>query len=225
MFVVLAFYSALITYLYLSSSRVSPICKRDFVSPAAQGSCLCGEGNFCLCTPSVAADILIELEDESGRVTHVVFVVRRDGRGLAMVGGFVRVGESLEDAAAREALEETGLHIRKLRQWCTFSHPKRDPRRHTVANVFVARARGIPHAADDAKGVLQVSLKELQRNPPRFAFDHGTIVAAYMQQFHSPLNVDVVGGVSQRSWWRPLKRRLPPHTNVTSSCPISRTVF
>ena len=64
----------------------------------------------------------------------------------------VRVGESSEAAAAREALEETGLAVTQLRQWCVFSEPSRDPRRHTAALVFVARARGTPKASDDAKG-------------------------------------------------------------------------
>lgn len=113
-FVVACLYSTLISVLYFSRPRINSLCTRDFVTPAAKGSCLCGEADFCLCTPSIAADVLIELEDENGEVTHVVFIVRRDGRGIAIVGGFVRVGESVEEAAIREAFEETGLRIRQL---------------------------------------------------------------------------------------------------------------
>jgi len=160
--------------------RVYNLCKRDFVKAAKRGSCLCGERRYCLCTPSLAADILIELEGDDGQPTHVVFIERRDGRGLAMVGGFVKVGESTEDAARREALEETGLNVTHIRQWCTFSHPERDPRRHTAALVHVARARGMPRSGDDAKGIRVVPIAELMGRPPQFAFDHGRIVAAYV---------------------------------------------
>lgn len=167
------------------TKHLNPLCARDFVSPSARGTCLCGENEYCLCGPSLAADTIIELEDSRGDVSHLVFIERRDGRGLAMVGGFVRVGESAEDAAAREALEETGLQVHSLRQWCMFSQPERDPRRHTAAQVFVARARGKPRAADDAKGVRVVRLAELHHAPPKFAFDHGAIVDAYVRSHHT----------------------------------------
>ena len=77
------------------SAPLNSLCTRDFVEPAASGSCLCGEKEFCLCTPSLAADV-IELEDSVGTVRHVESSLnaRTVGRGLAMVGGFVKVGES-----------------------------------------------------------------------------------------------------------------------------------
>lgn len=181
---VVALYAVVLTQRHYATPPVNALCTRDFITPSASGSCLCGEGQYCLCTPSLAADVIIELEDAGGNVESIVFIERRDGRGLAMVGGFVRVGEAAEDAAAREALEETGLTTRELRQWCMFSKPDRDPRRHTAALVHVARARGVPKAGDDAKGIRTVPLLELQRRPPRFAFDHGLIVAAFVARFH-----------------------------------------
>ena len=185
----LSIYAAAVTVGYLRRPAVSPICERDFADVAAEGSCLCGVNAYCLCTPSLAADVIIELEDAAGRVSAIAFVERKDGRGLAMVGGFVKVGEEATDAARREALEETGLELSRLRQWCTFSNPRRDPRRHTAALVHIARATGTPRAADDAKGIRVVPIEELQHRPPTFAFDHGDIVAAYIARFHPPRGV------------------------------------
>lgn len=182
---ILSAYAVGVTCWHLRSPAINSLCTRDFVSPTAQGTCLCGEKQYCLCTPSLAADILIELEDKNGQVQSVVFVERKDGRGLAMVGGFVRVGEAAEDAAVREALEETGLNIFHVRQWCMFSRPQRDPRRHTAALVYIARAQGVPKAHDDAKGIRTVPISELQHAQPVFAFDHGDIVGAYIRSFHA----------------------------------------
>ena len=155
----LCVYSLLLTIVHFGTTpKLNFVCARDHVDPATEGSCLCGEGHYCLCTPSLASDILIEVEPEGSDPGGIVFIVRGDGRGLAMVGGFVRVGESAEDAARREALEETGLHVDKVRQFCMFSDPKRDPRRQTSAMVFVAKARGRPRAMDDAKGVRVIPL-------------------------------------------------------------------
>ena len=193
--VIVTLYSISITMRYAKSENpVNPLCLRDFVEPTASGTCLCGEKKYCLCTPSLASDIIIELEDDTGTPTHIVFIERGDGRGLAMVGGFVKVGESAEAAAAREALEETGLSVTSLRQWCLFSKPKRDPRRHTAALVFAARARGTPRAADDAKGIRTVAIKELQTAMPKFAFDHGDIVGAYVARHHPLGGGGVHGG-------------------------------
>ena len=80
----------------LPPAKLFELCGRDFHEPAAKGSCLCRAGEFCMCTPGLAADVILELEDRpGGGVRGVAFVVRGDGRGLAMVGGFVKVGESV----------------------------------------------------------------------------------------------------------------------------------
>jgi len=165
---------------------LSKICQRDFTDTAAIGSCLCGKGEFCLCTPSLAVDAIVELVPATGvrnADTRIAFVLRGDGRGLALIGGFLQVGEAAEDGVRREVLEETGLGLAHLEQFCLFSAPDRDPRRHTAALVFIARSHGEPRAGDDAKAIRTYTINELRQNPPTFAFDHGRIVRAYLERF------------------------------------------
>lgn len=100
--------------------------------------------------------------------------------GWAIPGGFVDYGETLEQAAAREAKEETGLNVKNLKQLHTYSDPDRDPRFHTVTTVFVCQAKGSPKAASDAKaaGIFKPGeWKDLQ-----LAFDHEKVLRDYLQQ-------------------------------------------
>jgi 8-oxo-dGTP diphosphatase len=126
-------------------------------------------------TPAVAVDIIIELADRSTR--PIVLVKRRNHpHGWALPGGFVDLGESVERAAVREALEETSLSVRLVRLLGVYSEPGRDPRGHTVSVVFVAEGHGEPSAADDAKSVAVCSLEHL---PHPLAFDHKLILRDY----------------------------------------------
>ena len=123
--------------------------------------------------PAPTVDIIIELE---GRENCVVLIERKNPPpGWALPGGFVDYGESFEDAARREAKEETGLDVRLLRQLHTYSAPGRDPRSHTASTVFIAIAAGIPVGADDAK---EAKIYPLSALPP-LAFDHAQILADY----------------------------------------------
>ena len=56
--------------------------------------------------------------------------------GWAIPGGFVDYGENLEEAAIREAKEETNLDVRLIKQFHTYSDPKRDPRHHSISTVY-----------------------------------------------------------------------------------------
>jgi ADP-ribose pyrophosphatase YjhB (NUDIX family) len=110
-----------------------------------------------------------------------IVVVKRSNPpyGWALPGGFVDYGESLEKAVAREAKEETGLAIKGLKQFHTYSDPKRDPRFHTVGTVFIAKAKGRPKAGDDAAGIKVINLKEIASL--EFAFDHKSILKDYIR--------------------------------------------
>lgn len=120
--------------------------------------------------PFLTVDIIIEI----GK--GIVLIERKNPpHGWALPGGFVDYGESLESAAAREALEETGLRITDMKQFHTYSAPDRDPRHHTVSTVFTARATGLPVAGDDAGRAAVFSEESL----PSLVFDHGKILHDY----------------------------------------------
>lgn len=127
-------------------------------------------------TPAIAVDIIIELVGQPGRV--VLIERRNPPLGWALPGGFVDVGETLEAAAMREAREETSLDVELVSLLGCYSRPDRDPRGHTVSSVYVARARGEPRAADDAKAVRIADPAD--RSLP-LAFDHRQILDDYLE--------------------------------------------
>ncbi|MBN2539279.1 MAG: NUDIX hydrolase, partial [Deltaproteobacteria bacterium] len=82
--------------------------------------------------PTPTVDIIIEVEGGG-----IVLIMRKNEPiGWAIPGGFVDYGESLEDAAVREAREETSLDVFLEGQMRTYSRPDRDPRQHTISTVF-----------------------------------------------------------------------------------------
>jgi len=125
--------------------------------------------------PFTTVDAIIEIEPDA------IVVIERSNPpfGLALPGGFVDYGESLEDAVVREAKEETGLDLSDLKQFHTYSEPDRDPRFHTIGTVFLAKAKGKPQAGDDAKGLKIVKLSEVKDLD--FAFDHKKIIQDYIK--------------------------------------------
>ena len=121
--------------------------------------------------PFPTVDIIIE------NMAGIVLIERANPPfGWAIPGGFVDYGESLEDAARREALEETGLSIELLCQFHTYSDPSRDTRQHNISTVFIAKADGIPKAGSDAKQP-QVFIAP----PQPMVFDHAKILEDYFQ--------------------------------------------
>ena len=125
-------------------------------------------------TPLLTVDIIIELAQASGQI--LLIERKYPPYGWALPGGFVDIGESVENAAVREAKEETSLDVTLSRLLGCYSDPKRDDRGHTVSLVFVAQSSGKPLAADDAKALKLWQVEDL----PEMAFDHKQIVDDYL---------------------------------------------
>lgn len=130
-------------------------------------------------SPIPTVDIIIEITRRNGQEGIILIKRKNPPHGWALPGGFVDRGESLEEAAVREAKEETSLYIKLKSQFHTYSDPKRDPRQHTISTVYVATAQGRPKAQDDAQDIRIFTEEEI--NFP-LAFDHKKILADYFKQ-------------------------------------------
>jgi 8-oxo-dGTP diphosphatase len=122
-------------------------------------------------TPLLVVDCVAV--DPKGRV----LLIRRGNPpfkgSYALPGGFVDVGERVEDACRRELMEETGVRAGKLTLIGVYSDPKRDPRGHSVAVAFLTRVRAVvPIAGDDAAAAEWVE----NWRRAELAFDHKDIL-------------------------------------------------
>ena len=124
--------------------------------------------------PTPTVDIIIEIASQG-----IVLIKRKNPPyGWAIPGGFVDYGESLEEAALREAKEETNLDVKLIKQFHTYSDANRDPRHHTISTVYIAKANGIPQAMDDA---IEIGIFTESNLPDKIAFDHRSILSDYFK--------------------------------------------
>jgi ADP-ribose pyrophosphatase YjhB (NUDIX family) len=124
--------------------------------------------------PQPTVDIIIEVENKG-----IILIKRKNPPfGWALPGGFVDYGETLEQAAVREAKEETSLAVTLKGQLHTYSNPYRDPRFHTISTVFIGEASGSPEGKDDASEAKIFTSHSL---PSPIAFDHLDILNDYFR--------------------------------------------
>ncbi|HOO56145.1 MAG TPA: NUDIX hydrolase [bacterium] len=126
-------------------------------------------------TPFLTADTIILHEGK-------IVLVERGNEPFkgkwALPGGFVEIGEKVEQAAVREAKEETGLDVELLALLGVYSDPERDPRGHTCSVVYIARSTGGELRADD--DAADVKLIDPDDNPD-LAFDHSLVFSDAIQ--------------------------------------------
>jgi 8-oxo-dGTP diphosphatase len=131
-------------------------------------------------TPALTADCVVF--DNEARVLLVRRARPPFTGHYALPGGFVEVGETVEQACRRELMEETGVKAGRLKLVGVYSDPKRDPRGHTCSVAFVTRvANAAARAGDDAESVHWVS----SRSRVKLAFDHAKILAAAGARYRS----------------------------------------
>lgn len=143
--------------------------------------------------PALTVDMVIFAMGEES--LQVLLIQRKEPpfRGKwALPGGFVRVDESLDDAAQRELREETGVAGLFLEQLHTFGDLNRDPRERvvTVAYYALINPRGyVLQASTDAEDARWHSVRHL----PPLAFDHAKIVDLAQQRLRSQVRYQPIG--------------------------------
>jgi 8-oxo-dGTP diphosphatase len=120
-------------------------------------------------TPKLMVDVVIPTGEG-------VVLIRRASAPFAgqwaLPGGFVEVGETVEQAAVREAAEETGLAVELAHLVGVYSEPERDPRGHNVSVAFLARVLGGELSASTDASEVSV----LDPGAVELAFDHRRII-------------------------------------------------
>lgn len=127
-------------------------------------------------TPLLTVDAVILINNRK----NLVLIRRRNppfqGQ-LALPGGFVDIGETVEEACVREAFEETNINVNIVKLIGVFSDPKRDPRGHNVTIAFLCEPQTKnekPIAKDDAAALEIIDLTKI--SSLKLAFDHMEII-------------------------------------------------
>ncbi|CCK80706.1 NUDIX hydrolase [Desulfobacula toluolica] len=143
--------------------------------------------------PALTADcVVFGLDNEDLKV----LLIQRDlypfAGEWALPGGFVTVGESVENTARRELAEETGLHDIFLEQLYTFSDPDRDPREHVITVAYFALVNLVEHqihADTDARNAAWFEISDI----PRLAFDHEKILNTAYERLQGKIRYQPIG--------------------------------
>ncbi|MFP2959605.1 NUDIX hydrolase [Myxococcus sp. 1LA] len=143
--------------------------------------------------PALTVDcVVFGLDDEDLKVLLIRRGVEPFAGRWALPGGFVRMEESLEDAARRELEEEAGIRPNHLEQLYTFGTPGRDPRGRVVTVAYFALVKlsdHVPHASTDAKEAAWFSVWDT----PKLAFDHADVLGTALQRLKGKVRYQPIG--------------------------------
>jgi 8-oxo-dGTP diphosphatase len=143
--------------------------------------------------PALAVDCVVFGYDEEDLK---ILLIKRDREpsagGWALPGGFVRYDESVDEAAARELREETGVERVFLEQLYTFGAVDRDPRERVVSVAYYALVKLLDHdvhAATDARDAAWFAITDV----PPLAFDHEQILERAHQRLTAKVRYEPIG--------------------------------
>lgn len=143
--------------------------------------------------PALTVDCVVFGMDEDDLK---VLLIQRDLEPFAgkwaLPGGFVRMDESLEEAARRELVEEAGVSNVFLEQLYTFGDVDRDPRGRVVTVAYYALVKLSDHnvkAATDARNAAWFAIDDV----PALAFDHERILEAAHQRLQGKVRYQPIG--------------------------------
>lgn len=143
--------------------------------------------------PALAVDcVVFGLDDEDLKL----LLIQRDAPPFqgkwALPGGFVRVDESVDDAARRELAEEAGITRVFLEQLYTFGAIDRDPRERVVSVAYYALVKLSDHrivAATDARDAAWFAATDL----PTLSFDHDRIADTALERLRGKVRYQPIG--------------------------------
>lgn len=143
--------------------------------------------------PALTVDcVVFGLDEEELKVLLIERALEPFQGKWALPGGFVRIEETLDDAAMRELQEETGLQKVYLEQLYSIGDLKRDPRERVVTVAYYALVRLSSHkvkAATDARQALWFSIDDL----PKLAFDHDKILKMAHERLRGKVRYQPIG--------------------------------
>ena len=130
--------------------------------------------------PIPTVDMII---DKNSKVLFIKRVKEPFEGKMVFPGGFIKIGETAEDAAIREVMEETSLEVDLDHILGVYSDPNRDPRGHIMSTVFIGKIstnsqNKEPIAGDGASSIKWVDIEDMDQED--FGFDHKNILKDYL---------------------------------------------